>query len=66
MFCTYTQRAAELQAAGHTKENSTELARAIVILGMHARAVAMEEQKKQAKGETAQPAASSPSTSCMS
>ncbi|TXT04831.1 hypothetical protein VHUM_04099 [Vanrija humicola] len=47
------KRAAELQAAGHTKENSTEYARTVMILSMHARAVAIGEQKKRAAAAAA-------------
>lgn len=57
------QRAQELSQAGHTKENSTELARALAILQMHHRAVQIEEMKKkhQANEANAGNAAAGPS-----
>ncbi|EKC99283.1 chromatin structure remodeling complex protein STH1 [Trichosporon asahii var. asahii CBS 8904] len=57
------KRAQELSQAGHTKENSTELARALAILQMHHRAVQIEEMKKkhQANEANAGNAAAGPS-----
>jgi hypothetical protein len=54
----------ELQQAGHTAQQSTELARTLAILNMHARAVQLESEKRkaQADGEAAQAAAAGPSS----
>ncbi|BEI83784.1 hypothetical protein CcaverHIS002_0403880 [Cutaneotrichosporon cavernicola] len=61
---TLRKRVAELQSTGLTRETSSEMARSMMVLTLHQRAIQMEAEKKkaQAEGGDAVPAAPSPTS----